>query len=107
VVTLTDSAVREVKRLMAKEGRGGQVLRLLVKGGGCSGLSYDLDFDSQTRESDSVFEFDGLKVAVDPKSILYLTGVRLDFSGGLNGKGFQFVNPNASRSCSCGQSFSI
>lgn len=107
MVTLTDSAVSEVKRLLQKEARADQVLRLLVKGGGCSGLSYDLDFDAHVKDTDTVFEFDGLRVVVDPKSHLYLEGVQLDFSGGLNGKGFQFVNPNASRSCSCGHSFSI
>jgi iron-sulfur cluster assembly protein len=83
------------------------VLRLLVKGGGCSGLSYDLEFDAAAREKDLVFEFEGLHVVVDPKSILYLNGITLDWSGGLNGKGFQFKNPNATHSCSCGESFSV
>jgi iron-sulfur cluster assembly protein len=78
-----------------------------VKGGGCSGLSYDLEFDTHARERDLVYEFEGLKVFVDPKSHLYLKGITLDFSGGLNGKGFQFKNPNATGSCSCGESFSI
>jgi iron-sulfur cluster assembly protein len=106
MVTLTPQAVREVKRLLEKEGKTGQALRLMVKGGGCSGLSYDLEFDTQARERDLVYEFDGLKVFVDPKSYLYLKGITLDFSGGLNGKGFQFKNPNATGSCSCGESFS-
>jgi iron-sulfur cluster assembly protein len=107
MVTVTPQAVREVKRLLEKEGKTGQALRLMVKGGGCSGLSYDLEFDTQARERDLVYEFEGLKVFVDPKSYLYLKGITLDFSGGLNGKGFQFKNPNATGSCSCGESFSI
>ncbi len=107
MVTLTNNAVHEVKRLLEKDGKVGHALRLLVKGGGCSGLSYDLDFDAKVSEKDNVFEFDGLKVVVDPKSYLFLTGIELDFSGGLNGKGFQFMNPNATRSCSCGESFSV
>jgi iron-sulfur cluster assembly protein len=107
VVTLTESAVREVKRLREKDGKPAAVLRLKVRGGGCSGLSYDLDFDTTIGEKDLVFEFDGLKVVVDPKSYLFLNGIELDFSGGLNGRGFQFKNPNATRSCSCGESFSV
>lgn len=107
MVTLTASAVLEAKRLLDKEGKPSHALRLKVKGGGCSGLFYDLDFDSIVSDKDNVFEFDGLRVVVDPKSFLYLDGIELDFSGGLNGKGFQFKNPNASRSCSCGESFSV
>ena len=107
MVTLTPSAVHEVKRLIEKDGKQGHALRLLVKGGGCSGLSYDLELDATVREKDFVFEFDGLKVVVDPKSSLYLKGITLDFSGGLNGRGFQFKNPNATHSCSCGESFSV
>ena len=82
-------------------------IRVGVKGGGCSGLMYDLDFDSEMREEDKVFEDNGVKVVVDKKSFLYLAGTELDFSGGLNGKGFQFVNPNASRTCGCGESFAV
>ncbi len=107
MVTVTPGAVREVKRLLAKVGKEGHALRLLVKGGGCSGLSYDLEFDASAREKDLVFEYEGLKVVVDPKSYLYLKGITLDWSGGLNGKGFQFKNPNATHSCSCGESFSV
>jgi iron-sulfur cluster assembly protein len=78
-----------------------------VKGGGCSGLMYDLVFDDQMKDGDKVFEDNGVKVVVDKKSLLYLLGTTLDFSGGLNGKGFQFVNPNANRTCGCGESFSV
>lgn len=82
-------------------------IRVAVKGGGCSGLMYELDFDTLLAEGDQVFEDNGVKVVVDRKSYLYLVGTELDFSGGLNGKGFVFINPNASRTCGCGESFSI
>ncbi|MDH5476295.1 MAG: iron-sulfur cluster assembly accessory protein [Cyclobacteriaceae bacterium] len=82
-------------------------IRVSVKGGGCSGLMYDLDFDEEIQEADEIFEDKGVKILVDKKSMLYLLGTTLDFSDGLNGKGFQFINPNASRTCGCGESFSI
>ncbi|MFN0152058.1 MAG: HesB/IscA family protein [bacterium] len=107
MVVLTPSAVAEAKRLRDKDGRPDLALRLKVKGGGCTGFLYDLDFDTQVVEKDNIFEYDGLRVAVDPKSYVYLRGMELDFSGGLNGKGFEFKNPNANSSCSCGQSFSV
>lgn len=107
MVVLTPSAVAEAKRLRDKDGRPDLALRLKVKGGGCTGLVYDLDFDPHVVEKDNVFEYDGLRVAVDPKSYVYLRGIELHFSGGLNGRGFEFKNPNATGSCSCGQSFSV
>lgn len=107
MVLLTENAVKEAKRLIEKKGEPDLALRLKVKGGGCTGLLYELDFDKNIVEKDNVFEFDGLKVVVDPKSYIYLRGISLDFSGGLNGKGFEFKNPNANQSCSCGQSFSV
>ena len=82
-------------------------LRVGVKGGGCSGLSYELGFDNIPQEGDNVVEDNGVKIAVDKKSFLYLFGTELDFTDGLNGKGFQFINPNASRTCGCGESFAI
>ena len=82
-------------------------LRVSVKGGGCSGLSYDLDFDNELKEGDTESEDQGIKLVIDKKSLLYLLGTHLDFSDGLNGKGFQFINPNASRTCGCGESFAI
>ncbi len=82
-------------------------VRVSVKGGGCSGLMYDLDFDDQLTEKDEVFEDKGIKIICDKKSLLYLLGTTLDFSDGLNGKGFQFVNPNATRTCGCGESFAV
>lgn len=82
-------------------------VRVSVTSGGCSGLAYNMNFDNQAKENDEVFEDKGIKLVVDPKSILYLLGTELDFSEGLNGKGFYFNNPNASRTCSCGESFSL
>ena len=82
-------------------------LRASVAGGGCSGLSYQLDFDDEVKPMDQEFEDKGVRVVVDMKSFLYLAGTQLDFSDGLNGKGFYFDNPNASRTCGCGESFSV
>lgn len=82
-------------------------LRVGVVGGGCSGLSYKLDFDNETQPNDQVFEQDGVKVVTDIKSFLYLCDTTLEFSEGLNGKGFHFINPNATRTCGCGESFSV
>jgi iron-sulfur cluster assembly protein len=85
----------------------GYFLRVGVVGGGCSGLSYKMDFDNETQPMDQVFEHNGIKVVTDLKSFLYLVNTELDFSDGLNGKGFFFNNPNASRSCGCGESFAV
>jgi iron-sulfur cluster assembly protein len=82
-------------------------LRVGVEGGGCSGLSYKMDFDQQMKEGDQLFEDKGIKILVDKKSFLYLVGTVLEYSGGLNGKGFNFNNPNASRTCGCGESFAV
>jgi len=82
-------------------------VRVGVKSGGCSGLSYELNFDNKTGNDDKIFEDNAIKIAVDKKSLLYLVGTTLEFSGGLNGKGFVFVNPNANRTCGCGESFSL
>jgi iron-sulfur cluster assembly protein len=82
-------------------------IRVGVKGGGCSGLSYDLSFDTELKEDDKEFEDNGMKIVVDKKSFLYLIGTELDYSGGLNGKGFVFNNPNANRTCGCGESFAV
>ncbi len=82
-------------------------VRVSVTSGGCSGLTYNMNFDNQSQPNDEIFEDKGIKLVVDPKSILYLLGTELDFSEGLNGKGFYFNNPNASRSCGCGESFAV
>lgn len=105
-IQLTKEAVAEAKRMMAKENKSNVGLRVGVKGGGCSGLSYFLDFD-QKKEKDYELEFDGVKVLVDPKSDLYLNGTTLDYVDTLQEKGFRFVNPNASKTCGCGESFTV
>lgn len=107
-VTLTAKAAAQVRRLMA-EGNFPEThgLRLSVKGGGCSGLSYVLGFEEQPKETDALLEQHGIRVFVDPKSLFYLSGTVLDFSDGLNGKGFVFNNPQASRTCGCGSSFGV
>ncbi len=108
MINVTDKAKDEIATLLNKEGKTlHHNIRVSVKGGGCSGLMYDLSFDSEVQKSDEVFEDKGVKILVDKKSLLYLLGTTLDFSSGLNGKGFQFVNPNASRTCGCGESFSV
>ena len=107
MIKVTDSAKNEALKLMDKEGHANAFIRVGVKGGGCSGLMYELNFDSEDQEGDKSFEDNGIKVVVDRKSYLYLIGTTLDFSGGLNGKGFVFNNPNADRTCGCGESFAI
>src|SRR5258708_31676422 len=105
---LTERAIKRVRIAMAKEGvspeEGG--LRLGVMGGGCSGLSYSIKFDTQPRERDRVYEFDGVRVFVDPKSFVYLHGMTLDYEETLMRHGFNFIKPNSTRSCGCGSSFS-
>ncbi len=108
MINITDKAKERISVLKKEEGRTElHNIRVAVEGGGCSGLMYNLDFDDQFKESDQVFEDKGIKILVDKKSLLYLIGMTLDFSDGLNGKGFQFINPNASRTCGCGESFSV
>lgn len=108
MITVTENAKAQVDRLMADEQiTKDAFIRVGVQGGGCSGLSYQLQFDNEVKPEDKVFEDKGVKIVVDKKSFLYLIGTQLDFSGGLNGKGFSFINPNATRTCGCGESFSI
>lgn len=108
MIEVTEQAKQQVQNLISqKELEEPVYIRVGVKGGGCSGLKYDLDFDQDTSETDKVFEDNDVKIVVDKKSFLYLAGTRLDYSGGLNGKGFEFVNPNASRTCGCGESFAV
>lgn len=109
-VYVSDKAKTKVIKLMDEAGVTGDnsyFLRVGVVGGGCSGLSYKLDFDNEVKPMDQVFEDNGLKIVTDLKSFLYLVNTELDFSDGLNGKGFYFKNPNASRSCGCGESFAV
>lgn len=107
-VHVTEKAVRRIRTAMAKEGispdQGG--LRLGIQGGGCSGLSYNIRFDTQPRERDRVYNFDDVRVFVDPKSFLYLNGMILDYEETLMRQGFNFINPNSKKSCGCGSSFS-
>ena len=105
-VKLTPDAIAEVRRMIQKQGQPDLGLRMGVKGGGCSGLSYSLNFDRK-HEGDNEFDFEDVKVFVDPKSYLYLNGTMLDYVDSLEGKGFKFVNPNAAKSCGCGESFSV
>jgi iron-sulfur cluster assembly protein len=108
MIKVSDSAKAQVIHLMTSENHPeGSFVRVGVEGGGCSGLMYQLKFDQQLKEGDQVFEDNGVKVVVDRKSFLYLVGTELQYTGGLNGKGFVFNNPNASRTCGCGESFSI
>lgn len=108
MIHITDKAKEKLSQIRNEEGHSDQSnVRVAVQGGGCSGLMYQLDFDSEIKDSDKIFEDKGVKILVDKKSILYLIGTTLDFSDGLNGKGFQFINPNASRTCGCGESFSV
>jgi iron-sulfur cluster assembly protein len=109
MIYVSDKAKDKVLHLMEDAGIKGDdyFLRVSVVGGGCSGLSYKMDFDNESKPMDQLFEHNGLKVVTDLKSFLYLVNTTLDFSDGLNGKGFYFSNPNASRSCGCGESFAV
>lgn len=107
MIKVSDSAKKQALRLMEDDGKPNAFIRVGVEGGGCSGLMYQLEFDTNQKEGDKIFEDNGVKIVVDKKSFLYLVGTELDFSGGLNGKGFVFKNPNADRTCGCGESFSI
>lgn len=106
LVLLTDAAQVEVRRLLGLAENEGKGLRLGIKGGGCSGLTYVLEF-TETREGDTVVDYDGIVVYLDRKSTIYLGGIELDHQGGLTGKGFVFRNPHATNTCGCGESFSI
>src|SRR5438552_186708 len=105
-IALTEKAVSEVKKIMeANRIPDTYGLRVGVKGGGCSGLSYSLGFDGESRENDKIIRKEGIQILVDPKSLFYLSGTQLDFTDGLNGRGFVFNNPNATKTCGCGSSF--
>jgi len=107
MITMTENAVSQIKCFQAEAGNEAGGLRVSVVGGGCSGMSYKLDFQKEPQASDKVFEQNGVRIFVDSKSYLYLKGLELDYSGGLNGTGFVFRNPNATKSCGCGTSFSV
>lgn len=105
-LSLTEKAIEQVKAIQQQEGFATHLLRVSVVGGGCSGMTYRMGFVESANDGDQVIERDGVRIAVDPKSALYLQGTTIDFSDGLHGKGFTFNNPNARRSCGCGSSFS-
>ena len=109
MIAITEKAVKEIKRIQSSDATAtNSALRVMVMGGGCSGMSYKLGFESNPPgANDKVFEKDGVKILIDPKSYLYLSGTELDFTDGLNGTGFVFNNPNAKRTCGCGSSFSV
>lgn len=109
MIKVSDDASKKIVAMMQEDGFDAtkDYVRVGVKSGGCSGLSYDLKFDNELGENDKVFEDNGVKIVVEKKSFLYLAGTILEFSGGLNGKGFVFNNPNAQRTCGCGESFSL
>jgi len=106
MIQVTDKAITKIKQAFAKEGITDGALRLGVLGGGCSGLSYQFKFDAKERPTDQVYEFGGVKIVVDPKSLLYLHGMTLDYKESLMQSGFVFENPNAQKGCGCGTSFS-
>ena len=109
MIQVSEKAKLKAIELMKEDGYDASkdFIRVGVKSGGCSGLSYDLSFDNQEKENDKIFENNDIKIIVDKKSFLYLVGTELDYSGGLNGTGFVFKNPNANRTCGCGESFSL
>lgn len=107
-ISLSERAIKEVRRIITEQNLPEATgLRVGVKGGGCSGFSYTLGFDDQQRPTDQISEVEGVKVLCDPKSFLYLNGTEVDFEESLMGRGFKFTNPNASKSCGCGESFSV
>jgi len=108
MIKVSDNAKQKINSILTEENTAeDSFVRVGVKGGGCSGLMYNLEFDQTLTENDKVLEDNDIKVVVDKKSFLYLVGTELDYSGGLNGKGFVFINPNANRTCGCGESFAV
>lgn len=107
-ISVTEKAIKQILKIKDEnEIPAEYALRIGVKGGGCSGLTYDMGFDGEQKETDTVIEFENVRLFVDGKSLFYLSGTELDFSDGLNGKGFIFNNPNATKSCGCGESFGV
>jgi iron-sulfur cluster assembly protein len=107
-ITITEKALKQVRQIMEENNiPENYALRISVKGGGCSGFTYNLGFDGDEKDGDTFFESDNLKIVTDGKSLFYLMGTELDFSDGLNGRGFIFNNPNAAKTCGCGESFGV
>lgn len=107
MITVSDKAVVKIKEILKAENKEDGCLRVGIKGGGCSGFTYTLDLEEAATEADQQYQFDGVSVIVDNKSIIYLAGTELDYTDGLNGSGFVFNNPNATRTCGCGDSFAV
>ncbi len=107
MILVSENAATQIQNLIKQDSQSGAFLRVQVQQGGCSGLSYKLDFQTDKKEGDHVFEDKGVKLIVDSKSYMFIAGLTLDFSGGLNGTGFSFTNPNAKKTCGCGSSFAV
>ena len=107
MVAMSEAAVSKVMAMADEHGMQGHGIRVMIVGGGCSGLTYDMDFENETREGDQVFEYDGVKLYVDPMSYAYLEGTTVDYVQTFAFSGFKFDNPNAQRSCGCGSSFTV
>ena len=107
MITVSDKAVGKIQDILDAEQKPDGFIRVGIKGGGCSGFTYILDIEEKQSESDQVFDFNGVKVLIDSKSMVYLAGVELDYTDGLNGSGFVFNNPNAQNTCGCGNSFAV
>lgn len=107
-ITISEKAIKQIKQIMSENNiPGNYALRISVKGGGCSGFTYNLGFDGDEKDGDTFFQNQDLNIVVDGKSLFYLMGTQLDFSDGLNGRGFIFNNPNAAKTCGCGESFGV
>jgi len=107
-ISISEKAIKEIKKIMEENNISDDVgLRVGVKGGGCSGLTYTMNFDAEIKEGDSIISEPGVKLIIDGKSLFYLMGTQLDYTSGLNGKGFVFNNPNAKKTCGCGESFGV
>ena len=107
MITVSDKAVSKIKEILESEQKSDGYIRVGIKGGGCSGFTYVLDIEENQKEGDQLYNFDTIKVLIDSKSIIYLAGTELDYTDGLNGSGFVFNNPNAQRTCGCGNSFAV
>ena len=107
MIKVSESAKAQAQKLMQEQNLSNAFIRVGVKGGGCSGLTYIMDFDTELKDEDKVFEDNGIKIVVDKKSFLYIVGTELNYSGGLKGKGLDLIDPHANRTCGCGESFSI
>jgi iron-sulfur cluster assembly protein len=105
MIYLSDKAADKVQQIMKNESKEGWALRVGIKGGGCSGFTYTINFDKEANDNDQIFEDKGVKILVDPKSFIFLTGTQLDYVDSLTGAGFTFSNPNATKTCGCGTSF--